>query len=385
MRASCAVQRQSTRPGAVFRWRSQAVPSWGQGVGAGSRRAQHCVARTLSAVSAIFPQLPCLGGNAAPDAPSRAGRPLGQRLPTGPPLCGGGGGPGAARAAPRADIGPRPTLGAAGRHPPRAAARSPGRAVARPMGRLPCTGAPGPGVRPPNRHMLAAPEGPAGAHGCPPPVADGPPPAPPVGAGDCTGACPPPARLPAPRQTRRWPAGGAPIAFGATVCAHFFARAPAPLRPARVNEGQGPQRGSQSLAGPPDPAGRGRTASDGQQLGRRAPLPFAILPPGRGLARHRRGQALCAPSLAPPMARGGARGHGVCLSASVQRRALASTSAVSKLRAWSRCTAAAYPVFTRASTCSRSSGGRRTTYLTMSTLLCERIPTRRAERRERGQ
>jgi hypothetical protein len=49
------------------------------------------------------------------------------------------------------------------------------------------------------------------------------------------------------------------------------------------------------------------------------------------------------------------------LSASVQRRPPASTSAFRRLRAWSRVTAAARPVCTRATSCSRAAGASRTT------------------------
>jgi len=58
MRASRVVKRQSTRHLAVFRWRSQAATSWVKVSGLGIRRSKHCVARTLSSVSAIFNQLP---------------------------------------------------------------------------------------------------------------------------------------------------------------------------------------------------------------------------------------------------------------------------------------------------------------------------------------
>jgi hypothetical protein len=78
----------------------------------------------------------------------------------------------------------------------------------------------------------------------------------------------------------------------------------------------------------------------------------------------------------------GAGVQGRSLSASVQWRSPASTSAVSTIRAWSRFAAAARPVFSRLNTCSRSSGWSQTTDLTINVLLDGIIPVRRTENRD---
>ena len=57
------------------------------------------------------------------------------------------------------------------------------------------------------------------------------------------------------------------------------------------------------------------------------------------------------------------------ISAAVQWRAPASTAALSQRRAWSSFAAAAPPVLTRVSHCSRASGRSRTTYVTIRALL----------------